>query len=435
MVRITEVARRSRAARAGIRAGDALLSINAHEIADVLDYRFYLAEEQVTLSLQRGETSYTVTIEKEEYDDIGLEFESALMDRKQSCRNKCVFCFIDQLPKGLREPLYFKDDDARLSFLHGNYITMTNLTDRDIDRIIRMHIAPINISVHTTDPELRVKMMKNPHAGESLRYLKRLSDAGTEMHGQIVLCRGLNDGAALDRTLRDLAELYPAMSSVSVVPAGLTRYREGLYPLEPFTPEECGAVIDQIAAVADAHYAKHGSRLFFASDEFYLSAGRPLPDEAFYEGYPQLENGVGMITSLREEFLAWQEDCPHLRHPRPRTVSLATGVSAYPLMCEVAGRMEAAFPHLHVQVFCIINHFFGEHITVAGLLTAGDIIDQLQGKALGDALLLPAAVLRSEGDLFLDGKTVPEVERALGVSIRLCENDGADLAAAILGRS
>lgn len=434
MVTVTEVGKRSRAWRAGVRAGDVLHTINGNEITDVLDYRFYLAEEEVALELDRAGEHYTVTIAKEEYDDIGLGFETPLMDRKQSCRNKCVFCFIDQLPPGMRETLYFKDDDARLSFLHGNYITMTNLTDRDVDRIIRMRFSPINVSVHTTNPELRVRMMKNPHAGESLRYLSRMAEAGIELHGQIVLCRGLNDGAELDRTMHDLAALYPAMSSVSVVPAGLTRYRAHLYPLTPFTAEECGAVLDQINRVADAHFAAHGERLFFAADEFYLGAGRPLPDEEFYEGYPQLENGVGMITSLRTEFALWQEEAPHLRHPRPRRVSLGTGVAAYPLMCEIAGRMEAAFPHLSVQVHRIVNHFFGEHITVAGLLTAGDIIDQLRGHDLGDALILPAVALRSEGDVFLDDKTPADIERALGVPVVMSENDGAALAAAILGK-
>ena len=431
MVRITEVKRRSLAARGGIRAGDLLVSLNGHEIGDVLDYHFYLADEEITLSLMRADEPYTVTLEKEEYDDIGLGFETPLMDRKQSCRNKCVFCFIDQLPKGLRESLYFKDDDARLSFLHGNYITLTNLTDRDVDRIIEMHVSPINVSVHTTNPELRVTMMKNPHAGESLRHLYRLAEAGTELHGQIVLCRGLNDGAELDRTMRDLAALYPALTSVSVVPAGLTRHREGLYPLSPFSKEECAAVLDQVNAMADTCFATHGSRLFFCSDEFYLTAERPLPTEEFYEGYPQLENGVGMLTSFRTEF---EEGRPLVRpRRRRRTVSLATGVAAYPLLSELADRLMAENPWLSVRVYAIKNYFFGESITVAGLLTAGDIIDQLSGLDLGDVLLLPAATLRSERDLFLDGKTVRDVSRALSVRVEMCENDGEELSRRILG--
>ncbi len=434
MVKITEVARRSRAARAGVLSGDVLVAINGHEIGDVLDYRFFLSECCVTLSLLRGEGPRSVTIEKEEYDDIGLSFETPLMDKKQSCRNKCIFCFIDQLPKGMRESLYFKDDDARLSFLHGNYITLTNLTDRDVDRILHMHFSPINVSVHTTNPELRVTMMKNPHAGESLHHLFRLAEAGVELHCQIVLCRGLNDGAELDRTMRDLSALYPAVSSVSVVPAGLTRHREGLYPLSPFTKEESVALVDQVEAFGDLCLAEHGSRLFFPSDEFYLAAGRELPDEEFYEGYPQIENGVGMLRSLYTEFISWQNENEGKKLFLPRTVSIATGVSAYPMMCEIAAAMERAFPRLSVKVHEIKNRFFGESITVAGLLTATDIIDQLTGKDLGRALILPADVLRSEGDVFLDDKTPKDVERALGVPLRFVKNDGASLAAAILRR-
>lgn len=433
MVTITSVERRSRAARAGIRVQDALISINGHEITDVLDYRFYLAEERVELSLMRGEETLSVTVEKEEYDDIGLGFETPLMDRKQSCRNKCIFCFIDQMPPGMRETLYFKDDDARLSFLHGNYITMTNLTDADVERIIRMHVSPVNVSVHTTDPVLRVQMMKNPHAATSLAYLSRMAEAGIELHGQIVLCRGVNDGENLDRTLRDLTALYPSMSSVSIVPAGLTRYREGLYPLTTFTPEESAAVIDQVDAVAEAHFATHGSRLFFCSDEFYLTAGRELPSEEFYEGYPQLENGVGMITSLRTEFSDFLAEPPR-KKMRKRRISLATGVASYPLMCNIARQMEQAFPQLSVTVYEIRNRFFGEQITVAGLLTASDIAAQLADAELGEELLLPAATLRAGGDLFLDDVTPRELSRRLGVRLRFVENDGEALARAILGR-
>ncbi|MBQ8351966.1 MAG: DUF512 domain-containing protein [Clostridia bacterium] len=432
MVEITEVERRSRAAKAKIKPGDMLLSINGNDIQDVLDYRFYLAEERVELSLERNGKPFSVTIKKDEYDDIGLCFATALMDQKQSCRNKCVFCFIDQLPSGMRDTLYFKDDDARLSFLHGNYITLTNLSERDVERIIHMHISPINISVHTTNPDLRVSMMKNKHAGESLRHLYRLAEAGVEIHGQIVLCRGINDGRELDRTLSDLAALYPAVSSVSIVPAGLTKHREGLHPLTMFTGEECAAVIDQVEVVASRLYEQNGSRVFFCGDEFYLAAGRELPDEEFYEGYPQLENGVGMITSLRTEFADWQTYDAAPGECR-REVSIATGVAAYPLMQEVAAKMEQAFAGLTVHVYEIKNHFFGESITVAGLLTAKDIIEQLQGKPLGETLLWPAAVLRSEGDMFLDDQTPREVEAALGCPLCFVENDGAALAAAILG--
>ncbi len=432
MVEITEVAQHSRARDAKIKPGDWLRAVNGHDIADVLDYRFYLAEETVCLDLLRGEKPYSVTIHKQQYDDIGLGFASALMDQKQSCRNKCIFCFIDQLPKGLRQSLYFKDDDARLSFLHGNYITLTNLTERDVARIIEMHISPINISVHTTDPALRVKMMKNPHAGEALQHLYHLAEAGVEIHGQIVLCRGVNDGPALARTMRDLAALYPAVNSVSVVPAGLTKYRDGLFPLTPFSREEACAVIKQVEAVGETLYQQNGARLFFCADELYLTAGLPLPGEAFYEEYPQLENGVGMITSLRTEFDGYMTYLADGK-TRHRSVSVATGVAAYPLIRTLAKEMEKAFPGLSVQVYEINNHFFGENITVAGLLTAGDIEDQLAGRPLGEELLLPSAVLRSEGDLFLDGQTPAGLSAALGCRLRFVENDGAALVDAILG--
>ena len=283
MVRIVSVAAHSRAERAGIAPDDTLLQINGREINDVLDYRFHLANRRITLQLSRGGEIYEVAMTKGEYDDIGLEFETPLMDEKHSCENRCIFCFIDQLPKGLRQTLYFKDDDSRLSFLHGNYVTLTNLSRRDIERIIEMHISPINVSVHTTDPELRVKMMRNKHAGEVLSYLTLLAEAGIRICAQIVLCRGINDGEALDRTMRDLLSYMPALDSVSIVPAGLTRYRQKLYPLEPYTPEQCRAIISQVGAFGDQCLQKYGRRVFFCADEMYIKGGLPLPEDAYYE--------------------------------------------------------------------------------------------------------------------------------------------------------
>ena len=308
MPEITGVLPRSRAAKAGILAGDWLLEINGHPIRDVLDYRFRLAEPTVTLRLHRGPDIIETTIRKGTYDDIGLEFGTPLMDKKQRCENGCLFCFIDQNPPGMRDTIYFKDDDSRLSFLHGNYVTLTNMKDEDIDRIIEMHISPVNVSVHATNPELRVKMMKNKRAGKVLSYLGRLAAAGITLRGQIVLCRGLNDGDELERSMRDLSAYWPAMDSVSVVPVGLTAHRHGLYPLEPFTPEECGAVIRQIdrfnEAFGETHRTDDGSpaRIFFASDEFYVKSGTPLPDDAYYGDYLQIDNGVGMLSSLIHEF-------------------------------------------------------------------------------------------------------------------------------------
>ncbi len=436
MVRIFEVERGSRACEAGICAGDLLVSINGNEIVDVLDYRFYLAERQVSLSLLREGEPFAVTFHKDTYDDIGLSFETPLMDKKQCCANRCIFCFIDQLPKGLRETLYFKDDDARLSFLHGNYITLTNLRDADIDRIIKMHISPINVSVHTTNPKLRCEMMKNRRAGEVLAYLDRLAAAGIRLCGQIVLCRGINDGEELSRTMEDLFSLHPAMTSVSVVPAGLTRYREGLYPLTPFTPEECRFVIEQVNAFGDKCERECGDRIFCCADEFYLKAGLPLPEEDYYGDYEQIENGVGMLRSLMAEFgneLAYLEDYLPDGMRSERHISMATGKAAAPTLRALAAALTKRVRGLTVDVYEVENSFFGPEITVSGLLTGKDMAEQLMGKALGEELLISASTLRAEGDLFLCGMTPQELSERLGVPITPVQSDGGSLLAAMLG--
>ena len=361
MVTITDVLPRSRAAKAGLMAGDVLISINGHEIGDVLDYRFYLADTHLNIAVVRDGVAMRFELRKQEYDDIGLDFETPLMDKKRSCENKCVFCFIDQLPKGMRAPLYFKDDDSRLSFLHGNYVTMTNLKKKDIQRIIDMHISPVNVSVHTTNPQLRVQMMKNKRAGEVLSYLRMLADAGITLCCQIVLCRGLNDGAELDRSMRDLAELFPALESVSVVPAGLTQFRDGLYPLFPFTPEECAAVIRQVEAFGERCLEQYGSRLFFPADELYIEAGLPLPEDEFYESYAQIQNGVGMLTDMRTGFDYELENAEEYEADfrAPRTVSVVTGFAAYGHIKSLCERLEARFDGLTVHVYPIKNDFFG----------------------------------------------------------------------------
>ena len=435
MVKITHVSAGSRAEAVGIKAGDNLISINGREISDVLDYRFFLAEKSVTLKLSRGGSDFEVSIKKQQYDDIGLDFETPLMDKKHSCENKCVFCFIDQLPRGMRKTLYFKDDDSRLSFLHGNYITLTNLHDKDIDRIIEMHISPVNVSVHTTNPELRVKMMHNKRAGEVLSYLDRLADAGISLCGQIVLCKGLNDGEELDRSMRDLSKLFPAMQSVSIVPAGLTRFREKLYPLEGFSKEESAAVIAQVDAFAKEFEEKNGSRMFFCSDEFYLKAELPLPNEDYYEGYPQIENGVGMITSLLTEFKSELDYLDEYleNYKAPRHVSIATGVAAYDTIKSMAVDLEAQIEGLQIDVYKIINHFFGETITVSGLLTGKDISEQLSGKYLGDLLLFPSNALRSDGDLFLDDMSPEDLSEKLGTPVAPSRDSGEGFICDVLG--
>ncbi len=435
MVKIARVEPHSRAERAGIRENDILVSIGSREINDVLDYRFFLAESIVTLQLCRDGQAFEVTIKKSQYDDIGLDFETPLMDKKQSCRNKCIFCFIDQLPDGMRETLYFKDDDSRLSFLHGNYVTLTNMTERDIDRIIEMHISPINISVHTTNPELRVKMMHNKRAGEVLSYIKRLADAGISLCGQIVLCRGVNDGEELIRSMTELSSFFPAMQSVSIVPAGLTKFRDGLYPLTPYTMSEAAQIIKTVDGFTAELEAKTGHRIFFCADELYLKAELPIPDGSHYEGYPQIENGVGMIRSTLDEFY---DELNYIDEyldsvELPRCVSIATGAAAYDTVKEISNELEARVDGLKINVYKIVNNFFGESITVAGLLTGKDISEQLSGKDMGAVLFFPENALRSGGDLFLDDMSPEELSQRLGVTALPAHNDGAQFIRDILG--
>ena len=436
MVNITAVENGSRAARAGIAVGDSLISINGNNIRDVLDYRFYLTETTVELCLRRADTIYTVSIHKNQYDDIGLTFETPLMDKKHSCTNRCVFCFIDQLPPGMRASLYFKDDDDRLSFLHGNYVTLTNLKEEDVDRLIKMHISPVNVSVHTTNPELRVKMMKNKHAGEVLRYLGKLADAGIALCTQIVLCKGLNDGEELIRTMHDLVTYYPALRSCAVVPVGLTKHREGLYPLEALTREDCRRVIEQVTAFGNACLKEYGTRLFYCADEFYLRAELPLPDEDYYEEYSQIENGVGMLTSLKAEFeteLDYLDEYLPAFHA-PRRVTMITGTAAYPTISELASKLEQKVDGLEVRVHCIKNEFFGESVTVAGLLTGQDVKAQLSGCSLGDELLIPAVMLKADEAIFLDDMTPAELSLQLGgIPVCAVRSDGVELIRAILG--
>ena len=435
MVRITEVECGSKAEKCGIRVGDSLVSVNGNIIKDVLDYRFYLTERSVELVLDRDEKLYTVKIKKGEYDDIGLSFETPLMDKKHTCKNGCIFCFIDQNPKGMRDPIYFKDDDSRLSFIHGNYVTLTNMYDKDVDRIIKMRMSPINISIHTTNPELRVKMMKNKRSGEVLSYLDRFKEAGLSMCGQIVLCKGVNDGEELLRSLRDLSRYYPEMGSVSIVPAGLTRHRDGLYPLADFTAEEASAVIDMIDSVANEQLEKFGSRQFFAADEFYLKSARPIPNTEYYEDYPQIENGVGMLRSFSDEFGMAAEDIEDLisRFSGERSVTVVTGVAAYDMLSAATDKLMALCPGLKVNVVKIINKYFGESITVAGLLTGRDIYEQLKDLQLGEELLIPRAALREEEQDFLCGMTLCDLSDKLSVKITPVGNDGYEFAEAVLG--
>ena len=430
-VKIDGVEPHSRAEKAGVRAGDILLAINGHEITDVLDYRFFETERNVRLNLCRSGKEYSAEIVKPQYAQLGLCFDTYLMDQQRSCRNKCIFCFIDQLPPGMRETLYFKDDDDRLSFLFGNYITLTNIDDREIDRVLKMHISPINISVHTMDPELRCKMMNNRFAGDSLRHLYRLAEGGIRLNCQIVLCPGVNDGPALESTLHKLFDLGESLLSVACVPVGLTRYREGLYPLTPYNRETAGEVLDLIERFGEQFRKARGSRTVFASDELYLMAERPIPPLEFYEDFPQIENGVGMLRNLQDEFVWALEE---LRLPeQPRKVTIPTGEAGYAFLDSMLDGLRAKCHNLTIDLVPVHNDFFGGTVDVTGLLTGVDIVGVLKGRELGDAVLLASNMMKSGEDIFLDDMTLEELRRELGVPSFRVENTGEALAGAIAG--
>lgn len=419
-VKIKNVKKLSACGLHGINSGDLLVSVDGNEIEDVLDYDFYMTDGKVSLEFLCGSKTKIVKTTKEK---CGLEFETYLMDKQQGCKNKCIFCFIDQLPKGMRKTLYFKDDDSRLSFLFGNYITLTNISEHEIERIIKMHISPVNISVHTMNPELRVRMMKNPKAGECLKIIKRFADAGIKMNTQLVLCPGFNDGEELKYSLKELSKLYPSVSSIAAVPVGLTKFRDGLEPLTPFNKQTAGDVIDIMEKFGDEFKAKNGTRLCFPADEFYLKAERELPNEDFYEDYPQIENGVGMWTSFKADYRDYFENLPqNACSVKEKTVSFATGAAAYPLMCDFAKKLTENIPKIKVNVYKIKNEFFGESITVAGLITGKDLINQLKGKDLGQALFISSNMIigsyqEENENIFLDDVTLTDAKKELSVNI------------------
>ena len=406
-VKIFDVTTGSHADKAGIKKGETLLSINSNEIVDVLDYRFYQVNRKLTLEVaDEDQNVRTIEMTKGEYEEIGLEFETYLMDKQHSCRNKCIFCFIDQLPKGMRESLYFKDDDSRLSFLFGNYITLTNITEHEIDRIIKMHISPINVSVHTTNPELRCKMMNNRFAGDTLKYLKRFADAGITLNCQIVSCPGINDGDELVRTLTDLENL--GVNMTAIVPVGLTRYRENLYPLVPYNKETAGQTIDIIEKMGDECVKKHGRRIFFPGDEFYLLAEREIPSPEFYEDFSALEDGIGMIAYLTDD-VGWKLEELDADESLCHKVTIACGEGVFPYMKRIMSMINEKFPNITINTRAIKNNFFGGGVNVSGLVTGGDLIDQLRGDDLGDRLIITSSMLRFENDLFLDDVSTDDV--------------------------
>ena len=421
--------------------GDRLISINGHEIEDIFDYQFYAEDTYIEILIEKPDgEQWILEVDKEEDEDLGIEFDNGLMDEYRSCHNKCIFCFIDQMPKGMRDTLYFKDDDSRLSFLQGNYVTLTNMSDHDLDRIIQYHLSPINISFQTMNPELRCKMLNNRFAGEALKKVDRLNEAGIEMNGQIVLCKGVNDGEELAFSIREMMRYIPNLQSVSVVPVGLSKYRDGLFPLEPFTREDAREVLSTIHHYQNESYQKYGNHFIHASDEWYILAGEELPQEENYDGYLQLENGVGMMRLLLNEF---EEAVKELQEKisagtmdfSSREISMATARLAYPFIRDMAARMMEMVPGLMIHVYEIRNDFFGEMITVSGLLTGQDLIAQLTGKELGEALYLPQNVLRSGEEVFLDDVTVTEMEKALQVKVDIIKSSGRDFVNAVLDRA
>ncbi|MCD8097994.1 MAG: DUF512 domain-containing protein [Lachnospiraceae bacterium] len=428
---IRAVAPGSIAAELEIRPGDVLLSVNGQTPEDVFDYRYLISDEEIVVLVRSADgEEWEYEIEKEYGEDLGLEFENGLMDAYRSCRNKCIFCFIDQLPKGMRDTLYFKDDDSRLSFLQGNYLTLTNMGEHELDRIIYYKLSPINISFQTTNPELRCRMLRNRFAGDIMEKVRRLKDAGILMNGQIVLCKDVNDGEELERSICDLSALMPQLQSVSVVPVGLTRYRDGLYPLIAFTKEDACEVLACIHRWQERFYEEYGTHFIHAGDEWYLLAEQPFPEEDCYDGYLQLENGVGMARLLEEEVRAALAD--HEGDTRERRLTIATGELAAPLLARHIARIQEKYPNLRVQVTPIHNDFFGEQITVAGLVTGGDLIRQLTGKVFGDRLLITENMMKDGENVFLDDVTAEQVESALQAKLSIVESSGNDFVRSVL---
>jgi len=420
------------AAKLQIQPGSLLRSVNGHEIEDVLDYKFYTYDALLRVEIESPDGHVRVCrVQKQEGEPLGFSFETYLMDKAKACANRCVFCFVDQLPRGLRKTLYFKDDDARLSFLMGNYITMTNLSDREIRRIKDLRVSPLNISVHATDPEVRSFLLGNPAGARGFALMREFAQAGITMNCQIVCCPGVNDGAVLQRSMEDLAGLYPAVASVSIVPVGLTRHRERLYPLKPFDRQSAAATVAQIEQYAEECLRERGSRIFFASDELYLKAELPLPEDEAYEDYPQLENGVGMLRLLTTEF---QSALSLAEEPAAyRPFSIATGVAAAPFLRGLLQTAQTRFPAVQGSVYAIQNDFFGHSIDVAGLVTGGDLIAQLRGKLLGSRLLIPQNMLRHGETVFLDDVSLEQAAEALRVPVVPVPQDGFELLDAMLG--
>lgn len=435
--KVANIVAGSIAQEVGIETGDMILSINENVISDILEYKFLINDEFLNIVIQKSDgQEWEVEIEKEIDEDLGIEFENALISEARSCKNKCIFCFIDQLPKGMRDTLYFKDDDSRLSFLQGNYITLTNLSDEDVNKIIKYRISPLNVSVHTTNAELRVKMLNNKFAGNILRVLGKLAEAGIILNGQIVLCPEVNDGQELDRTLEDLNLLYPHMRSISVVPVGLTKHRQGLYEIKPYNKESALKLIEQVEVWQKSFRKKYKTNFVYIADEFYLMAGKEIPEYREYEDFPQIENGVGLIALFKKEFYDYLKySVKNKTNRKDRTVSVITGTSSYNFIYRISKDLESKFGNIKINVYKILNNFFGQTVTVTGLITGCDIIEQLKGHELGEELLIPECMLKHGEHVFLDDISTDDIQRELGVNVRITEVNGKEYIKAVLGRS
>jgi len=443
LVEIKKVEKGSIADEIGLEPGDKIVSINGEKIEDIFDYRFLITDEVIKLKVIKSDSElWEFEIEKDAYEDLGVEFDSPMIDFAKSCMNKCIFCFIDQLPKGMRSSLYFKDDDTRLSFLSGNYVTLTNMKEKDLDKIIKYHMSPINISVHTTNPDLRVKMLKNKNAGDVMQKIRKLAKAGITINCQIVLCRNINDGTELDRTVNDLFALYPSVNSISVVPVGLTKYREGLPDLIPFDKISASETIEQITKWQERLLKEKGSRVVYLADEFYLMAGYEIPSYDEYEDFPQLENGVGLIALFKYEFSDYldylrEQNIDKLQilnsNNKRRKISIVTGVLAFEFINGLAKELEKTFKNIEINVYPIKNNFFGEHVTVTGLLTGQDIVQQLSGKDLGEELFIPETMLKADEDIFLDDYSVKMVEEQLNIKLTVVKNNARDFILKVTG--
>lgn len=432
--RVKEVLIGSIADEAGIETGDIIVNVNGERFKDILEFIFLVSDEDIELEVLKSDgTCEYISIYNEEYEDLGIVFENPMIDKPKACRNNCIFCFIDQLPKGLRKTLYFKDDDLRLSILQGNYITLTNMLDDDIDRVVRFRLSPVNISVHTTNPKLREEILRNKNAGKINEYITRLHNSHITMNCQIVLMRDINDRIELDRTIRDVAFLYPYVKSVSVVPVGITRYRQGKYDLVPFDKASAMEVIAQVTAWQRKLFKKFGSRVVYLADEFYILAGVEIPQHDHYEDFPQIENGVGLIASMENEFLEGLKHIDSSKSYDEKKVSIATGFASFEFIASLCLRLKEKIKGLNINVYPIKNTFFGENITVSGLITGSDLIEQLKGNYLGDKLFIPAVMLRSERDIFLDDIRIEQIEKELNIKVEIVNNDGYEFIEKITG--